>query len=80
MNRFTHTIRLFALLALITLLGGILAACGEDTPDEESSESALSVGDQAPAFTLPTASGGEVALADYTGKQPVLLFFHMAAG
>lgn len=80
MRRFPHIFRLFALLALITLLGGILAACGEDTPDEQADESALSVGDEAPAFTLPTASGSEVSLADYTGRQPVLLFFHMAAG
>jgi hypothetical protein len=31
-------------------------------------------------FTLPEARGGSVALSDYRGKQPVLLFFHMAVG
>lgn len=49
----------------------LLAACGS---------SGLQVGDQAPEFSLPTASGGEVALDDYTGRQPVLLYFHMALG
>ncbi|MBN1564903.1 MAG: redoxin domain-containing protein [Anaerolineae bacterium] len=37
------------------------------------------MGDDAPAFTLPTADGGTVALADYAGEN-VLLFFHMAVG
>jgi len=45
-----------------------------------SSSSGLSEGDQAPDFKLDTASGEDVALSDYVGKQPVLLFFHMAVG
>lgn len=40
----------------------------------------LTVGDQAPDFKLPTASGGVISLADYSGNQPVLLYFHMAVG
>lgn len=59
----------------ITVLGLtimlLLAACGS---------SGLQVGDQAPEFSLSTASGGEVALDDYIGRQPVLLYFHMALG
>ena len=35
---------------------------------------------QAPAFTLPSAGGGEVSLNDYVGEKPVLLYFHMAVG
>ena len=35
---------------------------------------------QAPAFTLPSADGSTVSLSDYNGKQPVLLYFHMAVG
>jgi len=40
----------------------------------------LQVGDQAPGFSLPAVGGARVALSDYTGVSPVLLFFHMAVG
>jgi peroxiredoxin Q/BCP len=40
---------------------------------------ALSVGDRAPAFTLPDATGAPVALADYAGRS-VVLFCYPAAG
>lgn len=58
-------------LILIALL--VLAGCGQGA-------GGLKEGSPAPAFTLPTATGGTVSLSDYVGKQPVLLFFHMAAG
>jgi len=50
----------------------LLASCG--------TTEGLTTGDLAPAFSLPAASGGTVALADYAGRQPVLLYFHRAAG
>lgn len=62
--------RLPAVLAVVTLL---LAACGGDDGGE------LSVGDDAPGFDLPDASGGTVSLDDYSDR-PVLLYFHMAEG
>ena len=34
------------------------------------------VGDQAPDFTARGARGDEVRLADYAGKQRVVLFFY----
>lgn len=62
-----------ALLALATLLGGLmLGGCAEG-------EDGLAVGDLAPAFELPSTSGERVGLSDYQGR-PVLLFFHMAVG
>jgi hypothetical protein len=45
-----------------------------------SSQGDLAVGDQAPGFMLPSATGTDVSLSDYTGEGPVLLFFHMAVG
>ena len=35
------------------------------------------VGDMAPAFTLPSTTGGPVALDQYRGRQPVVLVFYM---
>jgi hypothetical protein len=58
----------------LLLIAPILAACGPSNGDE------LAVGDPAPSFTLPTASGDQVALSDYRGSKPVLLYFHMADG
>ena len=60
-------------LLLAALLG--LAACAS-----QEQAAALQVGDQAPEFRLPQATGGEVALDNYLGNQPVLLYFHMAVG
>ena len=37
--------------------------------------SELKVGDKAPAFSLPDATGKTVKLADYKGKKVVLFFY-----
>ena len=37
---------------------------------------ALKVGERAPDFTLPDATGRPVSLADYRGKKPVVLVFY----
>lgn len=58
-------------LVLMLLAAVALAGCGDATDG-------LSVGDKAPDFTLPTASGGTASLDDYAG--PALLYFHMADG
>lgn len=57
---------------LILVLIALLTSCGPS--------GRLSIGDRAPTFTLPTSTGGEVALTDYVGEKPVLLYFHMAVG
>jgi hypothetical protein len=59
------------LIGLSILVG--LAGC-QPTP------AGLQVGDNAPDFELPATDGATVRMADYAGKQPVLLYFHMAVG
>lgn len=38
----------------------------------------LGAGDVAPAFTLPTADGGSVSLADYRGRHVIVYFYPKA--
>ena len=40
---------------------------------------ALQVGEKAPLFELPSTTGEKIKLADYLGKQPVVLFFYIGA-
>jgi peroxiredoxin Q/BCP len=40
---------------------------------------ALQVGEKAPDFALPATTAEEIKLADYLGKQPVVLFFYIGA-
>jgi cytochrome oxidase Cu insertion factor (SCO1/SenC/PrrC family) len=63
------------MLAAAAVLAALsLAACGGD-----DDEAGLAVGDDAPAFSLPAAGGGQISLDDFR-DQPVLLYFHMADG
>ena len=63
----------FTALVVLLVLSVLLQACG-------STPQGIEVGAQAPDFTLPSSEGTQVSLSDYTGEQPVLLFFHMAMG
>ncbi len=60
----------FAVLALVA--GGAFYLWGP--------EPAADVGQPAPPFALPDATGRTVSLADFQGKQPVVLAFYMFAG
>ena len=40
---------------------------------------AIQVGDTAPDFSLPDGKGGQVSLAEFHGKQPVILAFYPLA-
>jgi cytochrome oxidase Cu insertion factor (SCO1/SenC/PrrC family) len=71
-------------LAVLVLLPAVLTAACTSAPgssDETGAgaEVGVTVGDQAPVFTLPTADGGEVSLSDYRGRS-VLLYFSMGPG
>jgi|SRR5215813_12896227 len=62
-----------AISSLLLVGGGwfnFVAARVPDTP------TALRVGERAPDFTLPDASGRSVSLADYRGKKPVVIVFY----
>jgi len=60
-------------LTILLTLSLILQACSPDSGE-------LSVGDNAPTFTLPSASGAEISLSEVNTDQAVLLYFHMALG
>ncbi|MEO9329972.1 thioredoxin-dependent thiol peroxidase [Gordonia aurantiaca] len=49
----------------------------EVTPAAEAQR--LSVGDRAPAFTLPDANGNPVSLSDYAGQKVIVYFYPAAA-
>jgi hypothetical protein len=53
----------------------LAASCAGGSAEEPS----LVEGDRAPAFTLPSAAGEDVALSDFVGG-PVLLYFSMGPG
>lgn len=40
---------------------------------------AVGVGDKAPAFAAPSTAGKEIKLADFAGKQHVVLWFYIGA-
>lgn len=64
--------RVLLVLALM-FLGFACDRTSEDGPS-------LSEGDRAPAFTLPAAAGENVALSDFAGAKPALLYFSMGPG
>ena len=74
MKRSTQAIAAIALFALL------LVACAQQEAPPAPATSGLEVGDHAPSFTLPSATGGTVRLADFRGRQPVLLYFSMGPG
>ncbi len=69
-KRFLENIQILAVFLMFAVL---LPACS-------TKSEGLAIGDDAPGFNMPTAQGGEVRLQDFSGSQPVLLFFHMAVG
>lgn len=51
-----------------------------EAPTGSISGGPVAIGDVAPAFSLPSASGEDVSLADFAGKKAVLLYFSMGPG
>jgi hypothetical protein len=63
-------------LAFLAAMFVLAVSCG----GESEGRGSVSEGDEAPGFTLPSAAGGNVALSDFTGHRPVLLYFSMGPG
>jgi AhpC/TSA family len=60
-------------LTIVGLLAGLwLVLCS-------GAVTALEVGDKAPDFSLPATTAERVSLADYLGKQHVVVFFYIYA-
>ena len=71
-------------LAVGVLVSALLAGAWTNAPESSGGSDAgdgatVGVGDAAPAFTLPTAEGGQASLSDYRG-QAVLLYFSLGPG
>lgn len=64
------------LLAAAALMFGSCTAMLGQQPGEPTP---LKMGDTAPNFTLSSTTGAKVTLADYIGKNPVVLAFFPAA-
>jgi cytochrome oxidase Cu insertion factor (SCO1/SenC/PrrC family) len=63
-------------LVVSVLLFGLAAAFNFVLMRVPSAPSAFVVGQPSPDFTLPDATGRPVHLADYRGRQPVVLVFY----
>ncbi len=61
-----HMARMFRFIAATAFLVTALSS---------SAAHALSVGDKAPAFTLPASVGKQASLSDFAGKSVVLFFY-----
>jgi len=59
--------------SLLLIAGAWFNFVGARVPDAPVT---FKVGEPAPDFTLPDATGRPVALADYRGKKPVVLVFY----
>ena len=71
---------LVSIVSVVFALVGAACSGGGEAPPTSSTGHPITVGAVAPPFTLPTAEGGDVSLADFIGKKPVLLFFSMGPG
>ena len=70
----TRTLKTFIILISLLTISFLLQACGGAASED------ISVGNPAPSFSLPASDGSEVALSNYIGDRPALLYFHMAMG
>ncbi len=65
-------------MTIVTALALVGSACSQ-SQSTAPARGPVAVGARAPQFTLPSAAGGDVSLAGFSGK-PVLLYFSMGPG
>ena len=70
----------YLLPGLIVTIALLLTLTGCRSAPADTGSGQLSVGDTAPDFTLPAATGGEVSLSRLLEQKDVLLYFNMAYG
>ena len=80
-----HASRILRSPAMIVAIALVLLAVActkarREGPATSGPIAPIAIGDVAPAFSLPSAIGDHVSLADFTGKKPVLLYFSMGPG
>lgn len=66
-------------MKLFTVTACALAATAGLMAQQPGDPQPLKVGDVAPNFTLGSTMGGKVTLADFKGKNPVVVAFFPAA-
>lgn len=71
-----ETLVISSLALTLAFVAGSCASAG--APNE--GQGGRNVGGQAPGFSLTSASGTPVSLADHLGRRPVLLYFSMGPG
>ncbi len=65
--------------AILAVLFAAASFAAVQQPSPASQSGTLKVGDMAPDFTLPDQDGKPVRLADFKGKQKVVLAFYIKA-
>jgi cytochrome oxidase Cu insertion factor (SCO1/SenC/PrrC family) len=70
------------LLVSVVALGVLFSACSSSGRSNSGGApgQAPKVGQPAPDFTLPSATGPALSLAKFRGETPVLLYFSMGPG
>jgi len=63
----------------LTTVALAFASCAALMAQQPGDPKPLKVGDVAPNFTLSSTMGGKVTLADFKGKNPVVVAFFPAA-
>jgi cytochrome oxidase Cu insertion factor (SCO1/SenC/PrrC family) len=68
-----------ASMRLLAAAALMFASCAAMLGQQPGELTPLKVGDEAPNFTLGSTAGAKVTLADFKGKNPVVLAFFPAA-